>query len=111
MGTEYERVAIEYLERRGVHILENNFRCRIGEIDLIAKDGKYLVFVEVKFRNSNEYGYPSEAINYHKIKKICKVSDYYRMINHIGDDIYIRYDVISIKGNEIEWIRNAFEYQ
>lgn len=87
-----------------------NFRCRTGEIDIVCKDGDYLVFAEVKFRSSASYGYPSEAVNFEKIKKICKVSDYYRLIHKIGEDCKIRYDVISIKGENIEWIKNAFEY-
>ena len=87
-----------------------NFRCKIGEIDIICKDDDYLVFVEVKYRSSSSYGYPMEAVNYKKIKKICKVSDYYRLIHKIKEDTGIRYDVISIKGEDIEWIKNAFEY-
>lgn len=87
-----------------------NFRCKIGEIDLIGMDKDYLVFFEVKYRSSNAMGSPKEAVDFKKIKKICRVSDYYRMINHIDDGRYIRFDVISIKGEEIEWIKNAFDY-
>ena len=55
-------------------------------------------------------GFPEEAVDIRKIKKICKVSDYYRLIRKIKDDAKIRFDVIAIKGEEISWIKNAFEY-
>lgn len=87
-----------------------NFRCKVGEIDIIARDEDYLVFCEVKYRSSDVYGYPAEAVNINKIRKICKVSDYYRLIHKISDDSKIRFDVVSIKGEEISWIKNAFDY-
>jgi len=87
-----------------------NFRCKIGEIDIVGKDEDTLVFFEVKYRSSDYMGSPKEAVNYLKIKKICRVSDFYRLINKIDDNIKIRYDVISIKGQEVEWIKNAFDY-
>ena len=87
-----------------------NFRCKIGEIDIIGKDKDTLVFYEVKYRSSDYMGSPKEAINPHKIHKICRVSDFYRLINKLDDNTKIRFDVISIKGKEIEWIKDAFEY-
>ena len=87
-----------------------NFRCKIGEIDIIGKDGDALVFYEVKYRSSDCMGSPKEAVNYTKIRKICKVSDYYRLINKLNENTKLRFDVISIKGENIEWVKNAFEY-
>ena len=87
-----------------------NFRRKIGEIDIIGNDNDTLVFYEVKYRSSDYMGSPKEAVNIHKIRKICRVSDFYRLINKIEDNKSIRFDVISIKGEEIEWIKNAFEY-
>ena len=84
-----------------------NFRCKIGEIDIIGNDKDTLVFYEVKYRSSDYMGSPKEAVNIHKIRKICRVSDFYRLINKIEDNKSIRFDVISIKGEEIEWIKNA----
>lgn len=68
------------------------------------------MFFEVKFRSSNEYGLAYEAVNYKKIKNICRASDYYRLKNNIREDVFIRYDVISIEGERIDWIKNAFDY-
>ncbi len=87
--------------------MERNFRIKLGEIDLIAKDGKYYVFCEVKFRSSSQYGYPSEAVNRRKQITIKKVAQYYLLSHHIND-AFIRFDVISILGDRLEYIPNAF---
>lgn len=109
-GAEYEEKAAQYLQSQGVHILECNYRNRKGEIDLIGRDGDYLVFFEVKYRKDNEMGNPAEAVNYGKQKNICKVADYYRMIHKIGEFAAVRYDVVAIRGEETTWYRNAFEH-
>ncbi len=98
------------MEKKGIKILERNFRSRFGEIDIIGRDGKYLVFFEVKYRKSSMRGYPEEAVGYGKIKTICKVSDYYRLIHHLGDDVYVRYDVLAVTDDEIRHVINAFDY-
>ncbi len=87
-----------------------NFSCRLGEIDIVCKDGECLVFAEVKYRKSSEYGRAAEAVDYKKMKKICKVSDYYRLIHKIDENTEMRFDVIAVDNGNIEWIKNAFEY-
>ncbi len=109
-GTEYESLAVTYLEKRGVRILERNFRNRFGEIDIIGKDGEYLVFFEVKYRRDLRKGSPIEAVSPKKCHNICKVADFYRMKHGIGEFSPVRFDVISICGEEIQWFRNAFAY-
>lgn len=109
-GDTYEQIAIEYLQRQGVEILEHNYRNRRGEIDLIGRDGEYTVFFEVKYRKDHSRGYPAEAVNYGKQRIICRVADYYRMNHHMGDFTPVRYDVVSICGRQITWYRNAFEH-
>ena len=109
-GAVYEKQAAEYLLARGVRLLEQNYRSRRGEIDLIGRDGEYLVFFEVKYRKNNTKGYPAEAVDYRKQKNICRVADYYRMIHRIGDAEAVRYDVVAICGDEIVWYQNAFEH-
>ena len=110
IGKEKERLAAAYLMRAGLCILEMNFSCRLGEIDLICKDGKYLVFVEVKYRKSSKTGYPQESVSKNKRRKICLVSGYYKMIKGYGDNVPVRYDVVSILGNRIHWDKDAFYY-
>lgn len=68
------------------------------------------MFYEVKYRKSNLKGYPEEAVNYKKIKTICKVSDYYRLTHNIGEDCFIRFDVLAVTDCEVKLIKNAFDY-
>lgn len=109
-GAEKEAQAAKFLQEKGFHIKEQNFRCRQGEIDIIGMDGEYLVFVEVKFRRSREFENPLAAVGIPKQKKICRVADYYRFRKQFPSDTPIRYDVVGILGEEIVWIKNAFPH-
>ena len=111
LGNEKENRAAEYIESHGGRIIERNYRSRMGEIDLIAKDEGAICFVEVKYRRSTAKGYPSEAVGAKKQFTISRVSDYYRMVRHLPDDIPYRFDVISITADDIIWYKNAFEYK
>lgn len=108
VGTQKELIASEFLRENNVEILEMNFRCKIGEIDIIGMDKDYLVFYEVKFRSDTRYGYPEEAVNLRKQTKIHNTSQYFMLIHNIDVNTPIRYDIISILGNQIKHIRNAF---
>lgn len=107
-GSRYERAAGDYLEQQGYQILEYNYRCRMGEIDLVAQDGEYLVFCEVKYRKSPETGSPLEAVDVRKQRVIWKVAQHYLMMHHL-QEIPCRFDVIGIEGNRMILIKNAFE--
>lgn len=109
LGTEYELKAAQYLVDHGYKILSQNFRCKIGEIDLIAKDNTYLCFVEVKYRSSLHKGYPAEAITPYKIHKIVRTAEYYMLSNQLPQDTPCRFDVVVILEEEISLIKNAFE--
>ncbi|MCR5546303.1 MAG: YraN family protein [Lachnospiraceae bacterium] len=109
-GTKYEELAANKLKEEGYEILEMNYRCRIGEVDIIAKDKEYLVFVEVKYRKTSKAGMPQEAVNYKKQKKISATAAYYLMSHHYRDDVSVRFDVVSVLSNEVEIIKNAFPY-
>ena len=111
IGTVWEAAAAEYLTGVGYTILEKNFRCREGEIDLIAREGGYLVFVEVRYRKNTAKGHPLETVNLVKQRKICRVSQYYLMKNRILPDTPVRYDVAAVLGDEIKILKNAFPYQ
>lgn len=110
-GTVYEQKAAEYLQGHGYEILEKNYRCRIGEVDIIARHTGYLVFLEVKYRKNILIGMPIEAVHLKKQKTISKVADYYRMKHGLLDTTSIRFDVVSILDQKIMLIENAFEYQ
>lgn len=110
VGGTYEKKAGLFLENQGLRILCYNFRNRYGEIDIVARDGATIVFVEVKYRKDTSKGLPQEAVDYRKQRKICRVADYYRMIHKMGDFSPVRFDVVAICGEEISWIQNAFDY-
>ena len=108
VGTQYESMAVQYLTKAGYHILERNFRCRTGEIDIIAKDGAYLVFVEVKYRASAACGSALEAVDYRKQQSILRVAQYYMVSHGYGTQTNCRFDVVAIKRTAITLIQNAF---
>lgn len=111
MGTHYEEIASEYLRARGYEILEKNFRCRFGEIDMVAREQNYLCFIEVKYRRTDRKGHPEEAVDRRKQNRICRVADYY-LLSHPSDrEVEVRFDVVAILGEEITLYRNAFSYQ
>ena len=111
VGNQYEKLAGAFLEQAGYEIIAYNFRCRQGEIDIIAKDGEYLVFAEVKYRKTEAAGTPFEAVNRKKQQTISKVAAYYCLIHGMGEMTPCRFDVVSVCGTEIKVIKNAFEYQ
>lgn len=104
----YERATAYYLEQQGYVILEYNYRCRAGELDLIARDGEYLVFCEVKYRKSRGKGDPLEAVDRRKQLRIYQCAQYYLTEKHLGE-IPCRFDVIGIEGRRVVLIKNAFQ--
>lgn len=110
IGTDKEALAVRFLCENGMRILEQNFRTRQGEIDIIGLHDGYLVFVEVKYRKNDRHGVAEAAVDHRKQCRICKTADYYRYIHHYGDNTAVRYDVLAIQDEEIRWIRNAFQH-
>lgn len=112
LGIEGEKLAADFLREKGYRIISRNFKTPIGEIDIIAEDGKTLVFVEVKTRSDNTFGQPFEAVNYRKREKLKKVALYY-LKNNCKKEASSRFDVLSIEINggksKIEHIIDAFE--
>lgn len=111
VGASYEKKAEDFLNRNGVIVTERNFRTHFGEIDLIGKDGEYLVFFEVKYRKTKLCGTPAQAVTSNKQRVICRVADFYRMKKRIGDFEPMRFDVISIHNEKITWYKNAYDYR
>lgn len=107
IGKKYELEAVIYLKQKGYKIIEQNFKLLpIGEIDIIAKDKNTIAFVEVKYRKNKNFGLPCEFVTKAKQQKITKTALYYIKQNKIKADI--RFDIISICGDNIEYIKNAF---
>ncbi len=109
LGADNEKKAAAFLKEKGYEILELNFRCKNGEIDIVAKDREYLVFVEVKYRDNIRKGYPLEAISVQKQRTISKCAMYY-MMKYGLDNFPVRFDVVGILKNEIQLIQNAFDF-
>jgi putative endonuclease len=109
-GSRWEDEAARFLTECGLQVKELNFRSRFGEIDIIAKDGEFFVFVEVKYRKTASFGNPEEAVDLRKIRTISKVADYYRLYRKIPSDAKIRFDVVAIEGGSFKWYKNAFDY-
>lgn len=113
LGIWGENIAIRYLQKNDYIIIERNFSCRQGEIDIIAKDTNKneLVFFEVKTRTNNKYGTPVDAVNKLKRNHICKCAEYY-IYKYKLYKVFIRFDIIEItvkKGTfSINQIKNAF---
>jgi len=112
LGRKGEEFAAQYLMKSGYRIVERNFRVRSGEIDIIANDGEYLVFVEVKTRSSIRFGTPADAVTSHKQQQIIKTALVY-MSQHNLHDFPVRFDVMAVmmekgKAPRAELIRNAF---
>lgn len=113
-GNYGEDLACEYLNNQGYQILQRNYLIRGGEIDIVAKDGEYLVFVEVKARWSHEYGLPQESITSRKIKALLRTARFYCQKVDWGDRGY-RLDLVALdfaddrQNPKIELIKNITE--
>lgn len=108
IGAKGENQATLYLKKEGYKILEKNYKTYHGEIDIIAQKGDLLVFVEVKKRKNDQMGKPEEYVSLSKRKKIIFAAKNYTFYNDLVD-ANCRFDVISILGEEITHIQNAFE--
>ena len=114
LGKYGESLARQYLKGQGYRILEENFRNKLGEIDLIAQEGKTICFVEVKTRQSLDQGQPYEAIHPWKIRKLSQMATFYLKYKYHSLEIPSRFDVISIVRDKtsapsIQHIKNAFD--
>lgn len=110
IGTKYEQLAKEYLSAHGYEIVESNYYCKKGELDLIAKESGYLVFIEVKYRKNEKNGSGFDAVHMGKQKKMKQSALFYLMERHLSLDQPMRFDVVSVDDKEIKVIQNAFEY-
>lgn len=95
LGKNGEDVAVEYLKKNGYKVIERNFFCRQGEIDIIALDKECIVFLEIKSRTNTEYGLPSESVTKRKIEHMLKAIRYYLYIRNLEKE-NIRIDVIEV---------------
>jgi putative endonuclease len=109
LGKAAEELATIYLQKQGLTLLTSNYRCKYGEIDLVMRDGKSLVFVEVRLRSSARFGGAASSITQQKQRKIAITAESY--LQQHGNQA-CRFDAVLMDRSEpdhIEWIKNAFE--
>ena len=114
LGKKGEDLALSYLINSGYKIEARNYRCPFGEVDIIARDGGVLVFVEVKTRQSKFFGTPQEAVDFHKQKRLNRIALFY--LTCLGEEARqetCRFDIVAVSkdsrsGWDIELIKNAF---
>lgn len=112
LGSEGEDLAVKFLKKKGYKIIARNYKNYIGEIDIIARDGDTIVFIEVKTRTDISFGYPFEAVNKRKRQKLKNLALLY--LKRQGKESPVRFDVLSIfcmdnGKKDIEHIKDAFE--
>lgn len=112
LGTRGETLAARHLQSLGYEIIERNYRCQFGEVDIIASHGGDLVFVEVKTRRNAKFGYPSESVNLKKQQKIIRVAQHY-LLQRCADEVGCRFEIAEVylvagQPARVELIQNAF---
>jgi len=116
IGQAAEDLACRYLQDQGLHLIERNYRCKRGEIDLVMRDASSVVFVEVRYRRNHRFGSGAESVNRGKQAKLIATALHYLQSNKAAAKSPARFDVVSITlegmpGHtaEIQWIKNAFD--
>lgn len=107
-GDKAEQDAKSFLVSEGLSFLEQNYRCKLGEIDLIMQDAKTIVFVEVRMRRSDSFGGAAASVSAAKQQKITNTAKHYLVSKHLYERSPVRFDVIASSGNDINWIKGAF---
>lgn len=111
LGFFGERKAARFLKKHGYKISERNFKCKAGEIDIIARKGDTVAFIEVKTRSSDYFGEPNEAVDNTRRRRYVNAANTYLYLNGLRpDDFVLRFDIIEVKNGEINHIINAFEW-
>lgn len=114
LGRKGEEIALKYLTDKGYELIARNYRFkRFGELDLVMRDGKYLVFVEVRTKKNTAHGTPIETVDYAKRRQIEKMARLYMTKEKVPEDTYCRFDVVGIvipnsEEPQIEHIQDAF---
>lgn len=105
-GAVAEQTAADYLIQQGLVVVERNFRCRLGEIDLIMRDGNTLVFIEVRQRASQQFGGAIASIDSRKQQKLIATAQLY--LTRLSKTPLCRFDAVLLQGETLRWIRDAF---
>lgn len=107
IGSQAEEDALQFLLRNGLNLLERNYRCRFGEIDLIMQDGDELVFVEIRKRKNMDFGGAAQSVSYAKQSRLIKTAKHFLM--KYRHPPACRFDVIAMEGDKCQWLKNVIE--
>jgi len=114
LGQKGEELALRFLKKNGYRLIERNYTCKMGEVDIVAREKDILAFIEVKTRKTTTFGPPQMAVDQRKQEQLSRVALHYLKEKRL-ERIKARFDVVAIllspKGPEIELIRNAFDLQ
>jgi len=108
IGNAAEEAACRYLKKQGLKLVATNYRCRLGEIDLIMDHDHTLVFVEVRFRRQSHFGSPLDSVTRSKQRKVKAAAQCYLLEKKLGENRPLRFDVVGITSTDINWVQNAF---
>lgn len=108
-GQAAEERACRYLQQQGLELIERNYRCRQGEIDLIMRDGRCTVFVEVRSRRSAAFGGAAESVGHVKQARVIAAASHYLQRHAVLAQHPARFDVIAITADALEWFKDAFQ--
>lgn len=110
LGHSAEEKACRHLTKHGLKLVERNFRCKLGEIDLIMRDTQHLVFVEVRARNNTQYGNSAESVTTQKQKKLIKAALFYLQTKQLIETTACRFDIVAfdLQSQQLDWIQDAF---
>lgn len=106
-GDRGENIAVKYLKKHGYAVLERNYRCHFGEVDIVVTDKKTVVFVEVKARSNTKFGLPREAVDLHKQKTIIRCADSWLLHNKLTG-VPVRFDVVEVLDGKPNHLIDAF---
>lgn len=108
-GAEAEKAALRYLQTQGLTLLQQNYYCRFGEIDLVMLDQDTLVFIEVRYRENEDFGGALASIDQAKQRKIIKTARHY--LTQLSSEPYCRFDAIALSDSEQTplWVKDAFQ--
>lgn len=110
-GNRAEDLALKFLRKAGLKLLQRNFSCRLGEIDLVMSDQEYLVFTEVRYRKREDFGGALESVDSRKQAKLRRTAEFYLQKHNLTDQA-CRFDILCLSGElsrpDFNWLQNAF---
>lgn len=116
IGQRAEQDALNFLRQQGLTLVTRNYQCRLGEIDLVMKDRQVLIFIEVRYRKSAQFGSSAETVNASKQQKLIRTAEYFLLHEITGETPACRFDVVAIcpsdtgqNSLQFDWIKHAFE--